>query len=117
MQMPGNVVDAIGIFILGAAAGSMLNFVRYRSIVVSCRELLHNIEERQVEPGVVTYGARDITVALPTKSHVSRWQLRAELQHPADELLTLLGAPGKEDDSGRKLTVPERVEWLQARHG
>ena len=118
----------MGVFLLGASAGALLQSLRYRSVIASCRQVFENETQPcgadpiggSTDSSAAATGvscASSIGLLFPVRGSVSADTNVARFEMWSHTLLTCLGAPIWIGEERRKLTMAERVEWLQARTG
>lgn len=124
-----NALAVVGVFVLGASAGALLQSLRWRSLVRSCRQLLENgsqpyeadptgcSTEKSPAQATVLSNAGNFVVPFSVRRSVSNDANLTRFEKWSEALLTSLGAPIFYGEGKRKLTMAERVEWLQARIG
>jgi hypothetical protein len=124
-----NALAVMGVFFLGASAGALLQSLRWRSLVRSCRQLLENAgqpyeadpigcsTEKSPAEATVLSNAEKFVLPFSARRSVSTGSNLTRFEKWSEALLTSLGAPIFYGEEKRKLTMAERVEWLQARIG
>jgi hypothetical protein len=128
MHAPANTLEVTGIFMVGAVAGSLLKYTHHRNLGALCRDLLVNTGPTpNVHPAIVTGGATGGQQASflawstsgkpPCLSEHAQQMVGPHSQDCSDDFLTVLGAPQRDNETGRMLSVKERLEGLQARNG